>query len=214
MEQQKDAFHKLGLDNLSLEDFSKSLAQYKAKSVAEFPPPENIYKKRFPFLPAPLIEMLGQKKAQVPAANPEPNPALEPEPQPKKDLKKEEVKEKVVLPPPKKLNRFGVELQDAESLEDRIEIPEQIQNILTQYKNKAIQHEYIPMPQKEENHYEKWIDDYLEGDDDLTNDQAILSKLMVQREEIKASPLLQNEVDQEIHSIPSFNNCQTKQERT
>ena len=50
MEQQKDAFHKLGLETESLEDFARTMAQFKSKTVTQFPLPETIFKKKFLFL--------------------------------------------------------------------------------------------------------------------------------------------------------------------
>ena len=62
MEQQKSAFYYFQLDTLPLCDFLKLSIPFKPKNFPEFPPPEYIYKKRYPFLPAALEVIHSRKK--------------------------------------------------------------------------------------------------------------------------------------------------------
>jgi hypothetical protein len=62
MEQQKNAFYDLGIELQSLEDFMQMLAPFKSKTTSQFPPPEQLYKKKFSFLPAPIIVLQKTQK--------------------------------------------------------------------------------------------------------------------------------------------------------
>jgi len=117
MEQQKNAFFKLGLDKESLEDFWNSFQQYKSKNPPEFPEPDIIYHKKFPFLANTLINL--QKDTKI---------------KPKEKAK--EILEDVKKIEPKKNSpsKFGVELTEKEEPEEPIIIPEPIQSILDKYK--------------------------------------------------------------------------------
>jgi hypothetical protein len=120
MEQQKNAFHKLGLESELLEDFIRSMAPFKSKSTPQFPLPEFIFKKKFLFLTAPLTIL--QKTSPKPKEK-TPESAKETE-----QTKKEQV------PPKNGLSRFGVQLTENEEADDSVVIPEQIQSILEQYR--------------------------------------------------------------------------------
>lgn len=69
MEQQRNAFHELGIETQLLEDFLASLAPYKPKSLPQFPPPESLYKKKFAFLPAPLVVLQKSRRATDPVVS-------------------------------------------------------------------------------------------------------------------------------------------------
>lgn len=62
LEQQKTAVSDIGLYDLPLEDFLKSMSKFKPKAAPQFPAPEVIYQKKFSFLSGNLVSM---QKAQI-----------------------------------------------------------------------------------------------------------------------------------------------------
>eukprot|EP00829_Urostomides_striatus_P008379 TRINITY_DN19218_c0_g1_i1.p2 TRINITY_DN19218_c0_g1~~TRINITY_DN19218_c0_g1_i1.p2 ORF type:complete len:225 (+),score=32.39 TRINITY_DN19218_c0_g1_i1:2-676(+) len=120
MEQQKNAFHKLGLESELLEDFIRSMAPFKSKSTPQFPLPEFIFKKKFLFLTAPLTIL--QKTSPKPKEKTQ------------ESAKETEQTKKELVPPKNGLSRFGVQLTENEEADDSVVIPEQIQSILEQYR--------------------------------------------------------------------------------
>lgn len=62
MEQQRNAFQQLGFVSISYEEFLESMSPFKSKTPPHFPLPENIYKKKFPFLGASLLSLQREKK--------------------------------------------------------------------------------------------------------------------------------------------------------
>lgn len=120
MEQQKNAFHKLGLESEPLEDFIRSMAPFKSKTAPQFPLPEFIFKKKFLFLTAPL--------AVLQKTSPKPKEKTQEGPKETEQAKKEQVL------PKNGISRFGVQLTENEEVDDSVVIPEQIQSILEQYR--------------------------------------------------------------------------------
>ncbi len=157
MEQQKGAFHELGIESQLLEDFLLSMSPFRPKVPPQFPPPECLYKKRFAFLPAPLSVLQKTRRSTDPGAAPKKkdpgskekdgNPPLDERsniaPLAQKEKASSYTPPKGSKSPPAvpvgRPNRFGVLLVENSKPgeDDEIVIPEHIESILRHFKKSA-----------------------------------------------------------------------------